>query len=318
VVCGLAIAPRLAAQQPTGPSPLSLPSVPSPSAPGAMPPEFADPLFAPDRPGSPVETLEKLTGERARERPQERDEIETDRDSFTPATTTAPRGRLIVEGAYTFIDNRGIKETHSLPELILRYGLTERVELRLGWNYEVGGSSSEVTGADTGEEDPFRTAQKLRREYDLTYGVKIGVTEQRGWVPRSALLLQGTTPTGGSTGVSTASQLITTYVAGWEFSNQWHFDTAFRYATASESGDHFNTWAPSAVLKVPIGQRWAVHGEYFGIFTTGKESNFTKHFFSPGLHCLVTPDLELGFRVGWGLNDQSARFFSNVGFGYRF
>jgi len=283
-----------------------------------MPPEFTGPVFAPDRAGSPVETLESLTGERARERPEERDEIETDRDSFTPATTTSPRGRLIVEGAYSFIDNRGIKETHSVPELILRYGLTDRVELRLGWNYEVGGAGSEVTGVDTGEQDPFRTAQGLRREYTLAYGVKIGVTRQRGLVPRSAMILQGFTPTGGSTGVSTASQLITTYIAGWELPNRWRFDMAMRYGTASESGDNFNTWAPSAVLRVPIGERWAAHAEYFGVSSTGKESNFTKHFFSPGLHCLVTPDLELGFRLGWGLNDQSARFFSNVGFGYRF
>jgi hypothetical protein len=36
------------------------------------------------------------------------------------------------------------------------------------------------------------------------------------------------------------------------------------------------------------------------------------------VHYLVTPDLEVGVRVGWGLNDQSARFFSNAGFGWRF
>jgi hypothetical protein len=36
------------------------------------------------------------------------------------------------------------------------------------------------------------------------------------------------------------------------------------------------------------------------------------------MHYLVTPNLELGLRVGWGLNDQTARFFSNVGIGLRF
>src|SRR5687768_11001436 len=69
-----------------------------------------------------------------REKRPEGGEIETDRDSFTPATTTADRGRLIVESAYTFLDNRAVKETHSFPELVLRYGLTDRVEVRLGWN----------------------------------------------------------------------------------------------------------------------------------------------------------------------------------------
>lgn len=36
----------------------------------------------------------------------EEDEIETDRDSFTPATTTAGYGRTIFEAAHSFIDNR--------------------------------------------------------------------------------------------------------------------------------------------------------------------------------------------------------------------
>src|SRR5262245_48839170 len=88
-----------------------------------------------------------------REARSEEEPIETDRDSFTPATTTAGRGRLIVESAYSFLDNRGVKETHSFPELILRYGLTERIELRLGWNYEVGGAGNDTTGTDVSESD---------------------------------------------------------------------------------------------------------------------------------------------------------------------
>jgi hypothetical protein len=112
--------------------------------------------------------------------------------------------------------------------------------------------------------------------------------------------------------------LVATYAAGWVFPNRWKFDVAMRYGTQSESGDHFNQWAPSAVLKVPIAEKWAAHIEYFGLFTTGKAQNTTQHFVSPGLHYLVTSNLEVGFRLGWGLNDQTPRFFSNVGVGWRF
>lgn len=143
----------------------------------------------------PVRRVETLVGGSA-PRP-EGDEFETDRDSFTPATSTAGRQRLIVESAYSFIDNRRTKETHSVPELILRYGLTERVELRLGWNYEVGGAGAEVTGAESGERESARSGQ-LVRETTLSYGAKIGVTEQRGWVPRSAIILQGLTRPAGA------------------------------------------------------------------------------------------------------------------------
>jgi hypothetical protein len=271
----------------------------------------------PGRRGSPVEALESLTGERAGRPDRGPDEVETDRDSFTPATTTAGRRRLIAESAYSFLDNRGFKEAHSLPELLLRYGLTDRVELRLGWNYEVGGELAEVAGVEAGGE-AFAGPGRLLREHTLSYGVKVGVTDPGGWVPRSAVIVQGFTPTGGSTGTSPATRLVATYVAGWELPNRWRFDTAIRYGTASEAGDRYNLWAPSAVLRVPVGERWAVHGEYFGIATTGKAEGYTQHYFSPGAHYLVTPDLEVGVRLGWGLNDQSARFFTNVGFGWRF
>src|SRR5262245_46871064 len=98
------------------------------------------PAAAQDFPYSePLEFPEELEEEEA-------DEIETDRDSCTPATTTSPWGRFIVEAAHSFVDNRRVAETHSYPELIVRYGLSDWIELRLGWNYEVGGAGSPVSG----------------------------------------------------------------------------------------------------------------------------------------------------------------------------
>ena len=68
------------------------------------------------------------------------------------------------------------------------------------------------------------------------------------------------------------------------------------------------------MLKRPIGERIETHIEYFGIFSDGREIATVRHFVSPGVHYLLTPDLEVGIRSGWGLNEQSANFFSNVGF----
>jgi len=275
-------------------------------------PRVEGPDISSERRGSPLETLESLAGEGKRES----SEIETDRDSFTPATSTTPRGRFILEAAYSFIDNRGVKETHSFPEFLLRYGLTERIELRLGWNAEIGGAGSNVSGSTGGE--PFAEPGVVEREYNICYGIKVGITDQGRLLPRSAIIVQVFTPTGGSSGVSTATAFLASYAAGWELPNRWRFETAIRYGLDSEHGDRFSDWAPSAVLRIPIGEKLATHIEYFGLATSGKEANTTRHYISPGVHYLVTPDLEVGFRLGWGLNDQSARFFVNTGFGWRF
>ncbi|MBX7166294.1 MAG: transporter [Pirellulales bacterium] len=237
------------------------------------------------------------------------EEFETDRDAFTPATNTvAPRENLL-ESSYSFIDNRFGPESHSVPELLVRHGLTERFELRAGWNYEVGGGGT-VSGGEVGGED-FVAEQESR----VLYGGKYQLSDQSGWTPRSSLIVQGYTPTSGP---SNASTITLGEAWGWEFANGWRWDSAFRFGTGFDEGDYLNQWAPSTVLRIPFGERWNAHAEYFGIMSSHAASDFSHHFASFGGHFLVTPNIELGMRFGFGLNEQSARYFNNVGIGWRF
>jgi len=242
----------------------------------------------------------------------EEDEIETDRDSFTPSTKVVGCGRFVIESGYSFIDNLSVPETHSLPELVARYGIGNLFELRFGYNYEVGGAGSPISGnvPDDREGEPG-----IEDEARVFYGTKVWVSEQREWMPESSIIVHGYTPTQGE---ATASSLSTTYVFGWKLRNEWVWDLGMKYGLSSFEGDHFNVWSPSTVLKIPVGERWNGHVEYFGILTEGREQESTQHYFSPGLHYLFTSNLELGVRLGWGLNDQSPDFFSNVGGGIRF
>lgn len=242
------------------------------------------------------------------------DHIETDRDAFTPATKTAPSNRWITESSYSFIDNRGVPNTNSFPELLVRYGLFKRVELRLGWNYEVGAGGSVVSG-ESGEAAEGVDTSRRTREQRILYGLKASLTEQKSWLPDSIAILQGYTPTGGE---ATATQLIATYAFGWRLPNRWRYDSAIRFGTDSDNGNHFQVWAPSTVLRVPLGERFQIHAEYFGLFFQNRPSGFSQNYISPGMHYLITPNLEVGVRLGWGLNEQAARFFSNVGLGWQF
>lgn len=275
-------------------------------------------------PDAMSEIPEARTSE-SREAEPDEDHIETDRDSFTPATTTVRPGRIVLETAYTFQDNRNVAETHSFPEFLARIGITKRLELRVGWNYEVGGAANSASGntGDGGNDTPDgmpgigmpEEEKKLERDSRIAYGAKLALTEQKGFVPESAVILQGFTPT---TGPSSTTTFVGTYVLGWKLKSDWKLDAAVRYGTAEEEGDRFGQFAPSVVLRVPVGERWTAHAEWFGIFTDHREEDSDIEYFSPGVHYLVTPDLEVGVRVGWGLTDQSAKFFCNSGVGFRF
>ena len=241
----------------------------------------------------------------------EKGHIETDRDSFTPSTSTAGRGQVIFESAYSFIENRTKDSTHSFPEIIARIGITERTELRVGWNYEIGGGGS-VSGGDAGG---LLEGSASGEESQMLYGIKTQLTEQSGWIPESACIIQGTTPT---SGVETATDFQLGYVFGWELLESLTLDSSLRYVATQEENDHFNQWAPSVVVKMPVAERWNVHGEYFGVFTDNRSENVAPQYFSPGVHYLITPDFEIGVRVGWGLNEDAANSFTNVGLGLRF
>ncbi len=240
------------------------------------------------------------------------DSIETDRDSFTPSTRTVERERWVLESSYSFVDNRNKAETHSFPELLMRYGLSERIELRFGGNYEVGGEGADVSGAGGSE---ALEGGGLARESQLLYGLKLRVTEQERWRPESSVILQGHTP---MSGLDPATAFSLGYIFGWELPEEWKLDSALRFGADSEGGDRFEQWAPSVVLRKSLSERWNVHAEYFEHFSQNKEHEFVHHSFSPGIHYLITPNTEIGLRVGWGLNDQTARFFSNAGVGWRF
>ncbi|MGV3607195.1 MAG: transporter [Planctomycetaceae bacterium] len=249
----------------------------------------------------------------AEEEPEEEeDEIETDRDSFTPSMVTAARRRMIVEAAHSYIDNHHVPDTHSFPELLVRYGVNDWLELRMGWNYEVGGAANPASGSVPGD---FEEESHLEAEHRALYGLKAQLTSQEGWRPNSIFILQGYTPTGG---VVSKTQMSAGYGLGWKLPNRWSWDSSLRLSTSDEHGDNFNVWSPSTVLKIPIGEKWKIHGEYFGVFSDGREKETVQHYFSPGAHYLIHRDLEIGVRMGWGLNDQSANMFVNSGLGWRY
>lgn len=241
------------------------------------------------------------------------DHIETDRDSFTPALTTAGAGRLIIESGYSFIDNRDVPETHSFPELIARYGIGDWFELRVGTNYDIGGEANSITGSGGGFGD--FDGGEVESSAKVLYGFKAALTDESGWLPRTAAIVQASTPTNGP---ESETRVVATYAWGWTIVDDWEWDSAIRYGDGATEEDRFDRWAPSTVVKVPLGEEWFGHLEYFGIFTDGREEELSQSYVSPGIHYLITPNYEVGIRVGWGLGGDAANFFSNVGLGLRF
>jgi hypothetical protein len=246
---------------------------------------------------------------------QDREEfIETDRNSFTFAPMTPGAGRLILESAYSYINIGGEGAKHSFPESVFRYGVGDRLELRLGYNFETGRARKEAPEGD------IAGSFGINAEQQILYGFKYAVTRARpdfALMPHSAFLAQLHTPVGSVEG---QTQIRLGYAWGWTLPNGWTFDQAVRFGTDREGTDSYALWAPSTVLKVPFGRekRWFTHVEYFGIMSQGKEHDFSTQFIDTGLHYFITPNFEVGAIVAFGINEQTRGVLVNVGFGIRF
>ena len=243
---------------------------------------------------------------------QEFSDLGTDRDAFTPSTFTIMPGQSLIEGSYVFIDNRTTPPTNSYPELLCRCGATDRFEWRFGVSYVENAGGYLVTNAEGSE---GRGDGTVAYESNVLFGFKAITTEQSGWIPQSCVIVEGFTPTSGDL-FGTAP--VPTVAIGWKLANEWRLDTAIRYVYAEGSEGWFNKWSPSIVLRLPVTERWEVHGEFFSTTTDGLPHEKTSSFLSPGTHFILAKNLELGLRVGWGITNDAAHFFSDAGFGYRF
>ena len=135
--------------------------------------------------------------------------INTDRSDFTDATTAVGKGILYVENGYTF---RHIKTTAfdftrtSIPESLVRIGVTDALEFRLKWN---GAIVLNYVDQQTG----------LRRTSDggddLLLSVKYEVWQQLNLLPMMTFVGGSTVPSGSGSITAGVVQPNAQFVLGW-------------------------------------------------------------------------------------------------------
>ncbi|MBM4023592.1 MAG: TonB-dependent receptor [Planctomycetes bacterium] len=234
-------------------------------------------------------------------------ELNADRDAFTPSAHCVGTGRGLIEASHVYIDNLNGLPTNNFPELLIRQGTNEWLEWRFGVNYGIGSQGNVVTSVEVGE---GTLDDNTLYESSILYGFKLATSHQDGWVPDSCFIMEGATPTYGDV---FGTVPVATLVAGWEFWDDWRLDGAIRYAYSEGAVNWFSRWTPSVVLRAPVTERWEVHAEWFGSYTQGLVEDTQRPIFSPGTHYSISRNVEIGLRVGWGLTDEAAPFFSDAG-----
>jgi hypothetical protein len=212
----------------------------------------------------------------------------TDRPDFTEASSTVGLGRVQLEAGYTYTRDRFAGTTrvdHSFPEALLRVGLfADWFELRLGENYH----STRTAFA--------QPTERLAGLEDLYVGAKLGLAEQRAYLPELAVILQATVPTG-SRGISTEKVLPgANFCYGWEVVKDLVDAGGVFLVNGAVDADRHAFYPTSATAPGVTSQ----------------------HYFDTGLAYLVTPDFQIDVRAGWGLSKSADDFFAGAGFAVRY
>lgn len=258
---------------------------------------------------------ERLLPERWMERERfdqagERERIETDRHEFTPSVLVVPKGMIQFESGYSFFkDSR--ETAHTFPELLVRYGLTENIELRIRYN----------------EVWEFGEEHKDGSE-DLRIGTKLRLNDQRGLIPEAALNLLITAPTGSDDWTIGKTEFGVDYIFGWEISDRAEIYGSTGFATdgigdfdflpEAADGD-FVVFSESISIGYEVTERITGYAEFFGLFTHGfGDDEDNQVYYNMGVDYYLTDDFLIDFRVGTGLTKDSNDLFCGVGGGFRF
>jgi hypothetical protein len=244
--------------------------------------------------------------------------IETERHDFTQSATTVGRHVMQIESGYSFLykEQEGEEETtHTFPEMLLRVGISEDVEVRLRWNH--------VWRFVEEDED-------LLGSEDLRYSVKLQLTRQRcgSLLPTSALELRGSAPTAGEPFSTGDPQL------GVDTIYQWQVGEGITIAGSTGLGtnglgnagllpvesrdDDFVNWTQSAVLGMEVSEANTLYAEWFGIFSDGLEDDYSISVVNFGIDHYFSDDFVGDLRAGTGLTDDTDDLFIGIGGGYRF
>ena len=243
--------------------------------------------------------------------------METDRHDFTQSTEVVGCGVIQLEYGflYAFKDDEDEQEnTFTTPELLIRYGLTDRLEIRSRWNVAWKFFSFE---------------EDIEGMLDPLFSLKYRVSEQRRWVPNSALELRTTVPLGGDDLSTGRWEPGIDFIYGWEFGEFFSLtgstgatanglaDIAFIDATF-DPRDQFFAWSQSAALGAKLTGRTTGYFEWFGIFANSGGEGYRPNYLNIGVDYLFTKNMLVDVRLGWGLNNHSDELFAGMGGAVRF
>jgi hypothetical protein len=232
-----------------------------------------------------------------------------DRPGVADPPEVVGRGVVQIEAGVVFERESDAGEpvvnTVAAPDLLLRYGLLESLELRVA-----------LAGYVHDDRSGLRDRSSVS---DVELGGRLRVFDQRGARPAAALALAVRFPTGSSAVTSDGFDPAGALLLGWSWAERWGLDANLGLGAVSQGVDqprHVFELAPAVSLGVSLAERWGLFVEYYGNLLGRGVGD--EHAIDGGCTWQPRDDLQIDLSAGAGLNDAAPDLVVSAGVAWRF
>ncbi len=236
-----------------------------------------------------------------------------DRPDQTESSVVVPRGWVQLEVGWSFTrdDSGGVRlDVQEVPASLLRVGLSEKVELRLGWaglvDAEARAGRFEISDDGAG---------------DAELGVKVHLAEERGGRPEVALLAGTSVPVGDDAFTSDRFDPNLRLAFSHTLSERVGLGYNVGLGFATELGDDgerhtLSTALYTVALGFGLSDKWGAFVELYGDLPASASGD-AAHALDGGFTYLVRDHLQLDLAGGVGLSDAADDWFVGLGLSVR-
>lgn len=229
---------------------------------------------------------------------QEIDPIQTGRPDQSETPFMTPTKYFQIETGVIKENANSTAYTLTLPTFLIKYGLSDRFELRLGTDF-------------------LKQSSDFAPKYaavPLTFGFKTTLFEEKGWCPTTSFLGQITSASLGHEAYRTP------YIAP-SFAFLMQHTLSQKFALTYNIGSDWNgenaaqTYFYTLSLGFNITDKLSTFGELYGFFQKDQNAD---HRFNLGFMYLLSNDCQIDLSGGFRLNDEGPKNFISGGISYRF
>jgi len=234
---------------------------------------------------------------------EDRGALVTDRPDFTESALTVYPWHVQVEMGVTAARVGGNTET-SVGEILIRLGLADRLEARIGLN------SFAWVAAEGNDPEGLE---------DVSLGAKIHLVRARPGtaVPDVGILVGASFPTGAADLEQGAHVLpVAALAAGLDVTDWMSAGANVGWGYLDDGAGRYSQFAGSIALGFSLTEWLGAYAEYFGFapeFDDGPDS----HFLNGGFTFLISRDVQLDARAGFSIDDAETDSFFGAGLAFR-